>query len=97
MTSTNYCLLCKHIGDKYLHRTSDIPCKAYPTGIPNEIFLAKILHIEVLIGQEGNFIFTPKEGYEWFTPKVHISEDEIKLPPLSEMLKKLREIEEGEM
>lgn len=95
MLAEIFCTICKHV--ESLRKNNSICCRAFPNGIPYEILFVAQLHNEVLPNQEGGYIFTPKEGYEGYIPKIHILEEEIKLPPLSEMLKKLREKEEGEM
>jgi hypothetical protein len=42
-----------------IHTTNgrEVPCIAFPSGIPDEIFLALKLHNEILPDQEGDYIF----------------------------------------
>ena len=97
MLASPFCCLCKHIGNQYLPNSQDIPCKAYPNGIPNEIYLAFKLHNKVLSNQEREYIFTPKVGYENYVPKIKVPENDdtpslkVSLP---EMMKKLRDLRE---
>ncbi len=84
-----FCPYCQYLEGKLSNNQPF--CKAFPGGISSEILYASKLHDKILPDQNGSYIFTPKEGYEDYIPKVYIPEGKIKLPPLSEMLKKLRE------
>jgi len=40
---------------------SDWKCLAYPNGIPMDILTGRAAHNKVLKGQNGEYVFTPKE------------------------------------
>lgn len=54
-----YCYGCVHYGKGT--RWPDA-CRAFPRGIPSEIFHGRKPHDKVLPGQEGNYVRTPEEG-----------------------------------
>jgi len=49
------CLDCKNVDNKFL------TCKAFPNGIPRDIFLNKIKHDHIIKGQTGKYLFESKE------------------------------------
>ena len=51
-TRIPFCMLCKHYIEKQ-------KCKAFPKGIPEEIFIdiSKPKHIENIEGQIGEFVY----------------------------------------
>lgn len=55
MIKISNCGECQHI-------TGRGKCKAYPKGIPQVIFSDEVLHINKIVGQTGDFVFSPKEG-----------------------------------
>jgi hypothetical protein len=48
------CFNCRYL-------QSDWKCLAYPEGIPMDIITGRTFHNKVLKGQEGEYIYTPKE------------------------------------
>lgn len=56
------CMYCKNrmkVGQQYTSK--GWTCKAFPHGIPNEIFTRQLAHTIILEGQEGEFVFESKE------------------------------------
>ena len=84
-----FCTICIHIHQT--RKENRICCNAYPnSGIPNEIFWASKLHNEILPDQEGDYIFTNREGSENYVPKL-ASTDIMPSFSLKEILKKMRD------
>jgi hypothetical protein len=83
-----FCSVCVHIHQT--RKENRICCNAYPDGIPDEIFWASKLHNEILLDQEGDYIFTNKEGREYFIPKL-ASTNVMPSLSLKEILKKMRD------
>lgn len=44
-------------------------CDAFPDGIPKNLYFGEILHNNILKGQKGNLIYSPKEQYIEFDKK----------------------------
>jgi hypothetical protein len=62
VTTFNLCSTCKH-------RNLDWTCKAYPEGIPEEIFNGEIDHRKPYKGDNG-IIYEMIEGLESEKPKI---------------------------
>lgn len=44
-------------------------CMAFPKGIPEEIIAGSNSHSQIVYGQSGNFMFTPKNNNDGVRPK----------------------------
>lgn len=51
------CLDCKHYKSEDSNANETPLCKAYPDGIPEEIYYNEILHDTVRKDQEGTYVF----------------------------------------
>lgn len=54
------CLYCRHVRDLGDGGLGGWTCTAWPKGIPQEILERKKEHTEVMSGQEGQDVYTPK-------------------------------------
>jgi len=52
------CLVCVH----YLSDPHFDLCRAFPDGIPDEFIFAETLHRKPVMGQTGDFIYSPRKG-----------------------------------
>ncbi len=58
---------CKHFLEMQVEEKKEgikwfiFKCRAFPKGIPTDIYLWKIPHTKILSGQEGDFVFERKE------------------------------------
>lgn len=53
------CQLCVHF-QAYNETAKAITCKAYPRGIPDEVFAGDLKHDRILDGQTSAYIYTAK-------------------------------------
>ncbi len=58
MTGPQFCIYCKH-------RTGEQVCKAFPEGIPDQVFWGNDPHTVPMDGDNG-IIFEPEEKFKEF-------------------------------
>lgn len=61
ITKLSFCVKCKHLDQNALEENK-VKCKAYPNGIPEDIYksLYKNIHLEVRDDQDNKIVFEEK-------------------------------------